>query len=243
MRRSMWAVFAVLITIGPVLTLSGCAGLMETEPAPPQTTTVSYNMPSMVNAEPDKQLQKKSGLMMSATPNTFNAEKKTNAKYREASSFLVDISDGKYPYEKKLIPYYEIVPKNISFKVKVTNQMTHILKLAGAVVTLNVGGKMINLDKSAYQSFLDGIILPSQEAEFNILGPSIETLTSPSTIGLTIYDIVTQTDAAGNATERATFEWYFQYKTEQMSKQEPITIEKVRMTREEGKSVGATYQW
>jgi hypothetical protein len=74
-----------------------------------------------------------------------------------------------------------------------------------------VGGKLIPFDNVDYKEFLNGIVPPRNETEFTIYGPTLDAVPDNSTIGIFLYDVVTATDAAGNATEKQNYEWYFSY--------------------------------
>jgi len=130
----------------------------------------------------------------------------------------------------------------VTFALKITNNTGHILNLAGSLINLTIQGQDFQqLTKDGilqnwsasyagvnqpvpYQitttinnnlSFWDEStrIPPGRSKEvfivFNAgLGKGL------GEVGITIYDLVTETDAAGNPTERASFEFAFMEKTE-----------------------------
>jgi hypothetical protein len=98
--------------------------------------------------------------------------------------------------------------------VKINNHLERVLRLAGAVVSFQIAGKSIAVDKARYDDFLNGIILPRQEGEYEIAGPDVSTLPDNATIAVFIYDVVTATDPAGNATKRSNFEFYYTLREE-----------------------------
>ena len=56
----------------------------------------------------------------------------------------------------------------------------------------------------------------------------------PTTVGLFLYDVVTNTDAAGNVTEKQNFEWYFSYRGQLVEKEfEVRRPERVWVTQQE----------
>lgn len=230
--------FSLLILLS--FLLINCAVIRDvnrTEPTKTKTPT-SYNLPSLISIENTNQTQESKGIKISCAGNEFESNKSTKTEYTRLKSGLI-VVNNEYPYEKRTIPYYTISPEKIMFKIKVQNNLGRVLRLAGTVVSINVEGKMVSLDKNDYEEFLQGIVLPRQEMEFTIYGPKIGTLKDPSTIGIFLFDLVTNTDAAGNPTERTNFEWYYQYKTEKITKEVNVLVEEVFMTTREAQRLGA----
>jgi hypothetical protein len=72
----------------------------------------------------------------------------------------------------------------------VYNQLDHVLRLAGSVIQFQVAGKSIALNAAGhYDDFLNGIILPRQQGDFDIHGPDLATAPVNTTIALFIYDV------------------------------------------------------
>lgn len=79
------------------------------------------------------------------------------------------------------------------------------------MIQFNIGGKLVPFGDTDYKEFINSIVPPRNEAEFKFYGPSLETLGEKGTIGIFLYDVVTATDAAGNATQKQNYEWYYSY--------------------------------
>lgn len=215
--------------------LVGCATTQKPKELP--SIEVTYGMPTLTPAENTSQDQEKHGIRISVLPYTFSATKKVRCQYKRLPTLFV-VND-QYSFEMKEIAYYEVNPEQVQFKIKVYNNLGHVLRLAGTVISFQVAGKMVALDKSGYEDFLNGIVLPRQEMEYEIVGPSINSLPDSCTIALLLYDIVTKTDAAGNPTERTNFEQFYTYSKEIVTKSETVNVQKVMMTPAEARKAGA----
>ena len=186
--------------------LAGC----ETPKSQPQPTqTMEYKLPVLAPVEPDKMTVERDGIKMTVTGYPYGLTRTSRKEYRPKPA-LFAVND-QWPAEMREIPAITVHPKDIRFKVKIYNQVEHVLRLAGAVVSFQVAGQTLNVPKARYENFLSGIILPRQEAEYEVGGPDLADLTNPdqAKIALLLYDIVTVTDAAGNPTKRSNFEFFY----------------------------------
>ncbi|MEK9139369.1 MAG: hypothetical protein AAB393_19805, partial [Bacteroidota bacterium] len=174
--------------------LIGCE-TMDTMP-PPSHTTLQYRLPVLTPVEPDKQDQEKDGIRVSVAPYSYTANTIVRKEYRLVPS-LVTVNNQQ-PAEVREIPSIVITPDTVRLKVKIYNQLERVLRLAGTVVSFQVAGKQTNVPKARYEDFLNGIILPRQEVEYEVGGPDLSDLPDNATIAFLLYDIVTATDAAGN---------------------------------------------
>lgn len=146
---------------------------------------------------------------------------------RPISSLLV--LNNQYPADLIESPYLQIEPKQVRFKVTINNHLDHVVRMAGTAVAFSVAGKTIALDQSGYSDFLNGIILPQQEGDYEISGPDIFSLPDNATIGLFLYDMVTATDPAGNPTKRTNFEFYYTLSRQDKSQDVPVTVRRVML--------------
>lgn len=212
-----------LLTLTAALSfIAGCVAPSESGPAEPSTTQVQYRLPVVSPVEPDKQIQEKDGIRVSVAPYRFGTRDVAQHEYRRKMALF--IANNQWPVDIKTTSSVQVYPNNVVFKVKINNQLERVLRLAGTVVAFQVGGKQMAVDKSAYQDFQNGIILPRQEGEFNISGPSISGVPDNATIALFLYDIVTETDAAGNATKRSNFEFIYTLSRQSQFKELPTGI-------------------
>ena len=187
------------------IALVGCE-TMDTTP-PPSHTTLQYRLPTLTPVEPDKQDQEKDGIRVSVAPYTYTAKTIVRKEYRLAPSLVV--MQNQHPADVREIPSIAVTPDTVRLKVKIYNRLERVLRLAGAVVSFQVAGKTANVPKARYEDFLNGILLPRQEAEYEVGGPDLTDLPDNATIAFLLYDIVTATDAAGNPTQRSNFEFFY----------------------------------
>jgi len=167
--------------------------------------------------DPDKQDQEKDGIRVTVAPYTYTPKTVVRKEYRilspsfSPSSFIKvqNQQQQQHPAEVKEIPSIAITPDTIRLKVKIYNRLERIVRLAGAVVSFQVAGKQANVPKARYEDFLNGIVLPRQEVEYEVGGPDLTDLPDNATIAFLLYDIVTATDAAGNPTQRSNFEFFY----------------------------------
>ncbi|CAN5283468.1 hypothetical protein BH09GEM1_BH09GEM1_02200 [soil metagenome] len=97
----------------------------------------------------------------------------------------------------------------VLFRFTIRNQMDRVFRGAGAVLQFSADGQARPLAQEAYVDILNTLILPREERQFTIKGPPASTLTQAGKLGVFLYDVVTQTDAAGNVQAKENFEWYY----------------------------------
>ncbi len=175
--------------------------------------------------DPDTAIQTQGGVSNTVTATPIVMERETREEYVPLPT-LLKINNQRM-YEQRTIPMFVPRPDELRITVKVRNNLAHVLRLAGTVVTLSVAGQTVDLDTEGYKQFLGGIILPRQEGTFTIRGSALSTLPQDAPIALAFYDLVTQTDAAGNPTERVNFEWFFAYSRVLVEQDDVITKETV----------------
>ncbi len=195
--------YALLVVPSLCLLLAGC----QTAPPPPVADSLPYQLPVLAPVEPEKQDQAKDGLRVSVAGYSYQPKLVYQRQYRKVPQLLT--VGGSYPVEVREMPSVEVTPKEVRFKVKIYNNLEHVLRLAGTVVSFQAGGKTLAVPKDRYDDFLNGIILPRQEGEYELSGPDISALPGNATIAFFLYDIITETDAAGNPTRRSNFEFYY----------------------------------
>jgi hypothetical protein len=206
----MTAHLPLIATLAVLTTFQECG---PKPAAPPQASHISYPLPVITPVDPSKQDQEKDSIRLSVAPATYGPKTGVHKEYRKVDSIV--ITDNQYPADMREIPYVFITPNDVRFKVKIYNRLERILRLAGTVVSFQAAGKTISVDKARYDDFLNGIILPRQEGEYEIAGPDLKDVPDNTTIGLFLFDIVTATDGAGNPTQRSNFEFFYTLKREQ----------------------------
>lgn len=186
---------------------AGCMTMQPEEPAAPQTRAISYELPTLTPVEPAKQDQERDGIRISIAPYTYSPTETVRREYRRVPSLFV-VND-QVAAEMREIRGIDVNPKEVRFKVKISNRLERVLRLQGTVVSFQVAGRSVAVDSSRYEDFLSGIILPRQEMEYEIVGPDLEQVPDGATLAFLLYDIVTATDNAGNPTQRSNFEFFY----------------------------------
>lgn len=225
------------LMIGMVVMIAVCNTANAQKPKSLEPVVISYKMPIIAPVDSSQQMQEKSDIKISVTPNSFSATRLTRNEY-EMKRTLIVINE-QYNFDKREIPYYDVSPDTLIFKIKVYNNLGHVFRTAGTIVSLLVNGKMVNLEKTGYESFLSGIILPRQEQEYEIIAAPINTLPDSCTIALLLFDMITKTDAAGNPTEKTNFEWYYTFRLETITVSDTTKVYGIKMTPDQAREVGA----
>lgn len=224
-----------LIRLSVAAGLSLIAGCVPLEPPPPLTTTVSYSLPVITPVEPDKQTQESDGVRVTAAPVAYAVQQVVHQEIHPVPTLLV--VNNEYPGELVEIPRLVVSPKKLRFKVTINNQLERVVRMAGTAVAFQVAGKTVAADKAGYEDFLNGIILPRQEGDYEITGPDVSALPNHATIGLFLYDMVTATDPAGNPTKRSNFEFYYTLTREAKTQEVSVTKKRV-MLDQQGHVIG-----
>lgn len=220
--------------IGMVLT--GCEEMLgqPKDDTPPSTSTVlSYELPSVEVVPAGSETQTQGKVIVSMTPPTFVVKRVTSTRCTQLPALL--ITNNQYPYRIEESPRAIVEPDGIAFKVKVHNHLARVLKLDGAIFKFSIGGAEKTLDEAGYKAFQRGVILPEQEAEFTIAGPSVASVPAGAVFSFSIYDIVTETDKAGNPTDRGNFEWNFKMVRQRKTENATIETSTAKMTQVEAR--------
>lgn len=204
--------------LAATLLLSGCE---TTAPSPPVYTTISAQVPVITAMPETSEAQRKGGLEITIVPARYHLEKRDVTTIEPITPGLgrtlqesLAIGDGKPRSAVRVQEETETIlaptPERLQFVVRLNNQLSRVFRGQGAVIQFNVDGQLIPFGHVDYTNFLNGVVPPRNESSFVIFGPRLRELPDSGAIGLYIYDVVTETDAAGNVTERQNFEWFFQ---------------------------------
>jgi len=179
----------------------------------------------------------KNGVTVSVTPiNPTNA-----SQYPALACEYEYMGKGILGPVKREAKLDNILP-GVTFALKVTNNTDHIIKMLGSDIGLTVGGKDVNqmsqeqvlqVWRAAYPTNMPPDIVPAVEG-IPLWDESAKILPGRSSevfatfqidlhegIGgatMAIYDLVTNTDAAGNPTERTNFDFNFKELTTTVAK-------------------------
>ena len=219
--------------VAAVLSMAGCA-TTPSQPPPPVTSTV--NVPQFSYADGTTPVQKKGGVTVELIPATYDASRRVKTEERnKPRPFLHVVSDPNREtirwFDKVETPYYVPEPQNLRFTVKLTNQLDGTLRMAGSIVTYQVDGQALQVPAANYAQFAQSIIPRRQTIETVIDGPPVERLKDSGQVFVSIDDVITKRDAAGNPAERSNFEWMFSYSMKPITKSDQVTVTPMVETR------------
>lgn len=225
--RGLTQMFTVVLLLTAVA-VGGAYGEKKKKPPkePPPTTVVKLSaaVPSLAALEDTPQSQAKGGLRITLAPETYEAKESSTVQSRQVPpptflGLVAQPAPNAVYVEQTSVPNLTISPDHLLFHLHLNNQMSHVFRGSGIAVQFNVAGKVVPADASGYGDLTNIILPPRSEQEVTILGPPISTIKSPSTVGVFLFDVVTNIDQAGNVTEKQSFEWYFSYQTQAMEKE------------------------
>lgn len=210
-------------------------GGKKKEPPQPTIVKVSANVPSLAALAETEQSQTKGGLRITVQQVTYEAKDASTYAQREIPppSFLGMValpSPNAVYVERTQVPTLAVDPDHLVFHLHISNQMPRVFRGSGVAVQFNVAGKVVSVDPSGYGDLVNIIIPPRSEQEITVVGPEISTIPSPCTVGLFLYDVVTDTDKAGNVTDKQNFEWYFSYQTQSVEKEFSVLPQRMWVT-------------
>lgn len=126
-----------------------------------------------------------------------------------------------------------LAPEDCALQLHVTNNLSHVLRFHGAVLSLSVDGRAIPLDESKQNEFLRAVLTPYTALDVTIPVAKWSVLQNASTVNFSIYDVITAVDAANNPTKRTTFEWLFAVRPTEVTQDVPVRVTKERMSEPE----------
>jgi hypothetical protein len=193
---------------------------------PPANVTVKVQIPSLAPMAESNASQVKGGLRITMEPTEFHAEESVIDSAREIApptkfGMVLKPAPNAIYVQHTQTPQLLVKPDRAIFHVHVNNDLPRVFRGSGIVVQFNVAGKVINVDPSGYGDLVNVIIPPRSEQEIVIVGPKVEDIPSPCTVGIFFYDVVTKMDDAGNVTEKQDYEWYYSYRTQDTEQEIP----------------------
>ncbi len=223
--KKLKVLFAALALVPAIW---GCVPLT---PLPPEE--ISLQSPTLKPLNKEMEDQKKGAVHVSIAPFTYQASVQGIKEFMSGGgpyqgvTYNSNGTQSAYIYFQANGRYRNVVvldPERVKFKVKLTNQLDHTIKLDGTLVQFRVAGVKVDVDKVNYSDFLNGILTPGEENEFVIAGPPIANIPAGTTVALLLYDLVTKTNAAGEPTQRSKFEFVYKLRW----KQEMVQVEQKR---------------
>jgi hypothetical protein len=200
---------------------SGCA---SKQPAGPIITpvTLTAKLPIVKPFDETLSSQEKADVRITVVPVNYEAKLDSHKTEKQVATkvrrYLFPVNgktaDEVGVFERETTPTLETTPDELRFQVKIANKMSRVFRGKGTVVQYTVDNQQTAVDPSAYGT-LDGLIVPPRsEQVVYISGPKLKNLPETTKVGVFFYDVVTNTDAAGNIVEKQNFEWYFNLTTE-----------------------------
>lgn len=211
---------------------------MGPPPPPPKPTVAIVNVPSLSLLPGTQASQPKGGLTISVAPATYSVKivPTVSLQREDAPAYAIsDTDDGPDVWGVRTTTSKPRGnPNSLAFLVTVSNQMSRVFHGAGTVVQFNVGGTLLPVDQKGYVSLQNVIIPPQSEQQVEVFGPPLDQLPAgKSTMSLTLYDVVTNQDAAGNVTEKQNYRWDFTLMMiPKATEVPPPTSREVRMSRQ-----------
>lgn len=152
-----------------------------------------------------------------------------------------------------VLPFYNISPQNLRFKVRITNHLGRVLRLQGVALQFVKDGETLSIE-NVENDLNKVMILPENTWEGTLNGPTLDAfglkvfdaraatagglleaaeVRSEGVLLMGLYDVVTAMDNASNATTRSNFEWIFGYKASAVPEDAEAIKWKGRLTPEQ----------
>jgi len=224
-------VLGLLLTgIIAIALISGCATTGAPKaPKPAEKVSLSGTVPTLEPVEGYPWEQTKDAVTIKLTPVPFEHKVVYQRSLKEIFE-LIKVG-GQTKYEITERPDHLVIrPDNLKLQLHVANNLNHVLRFQGAVLSLSVDGKGLPIDSKTQDELLRAVLTPYTSLDVTLLGPSRQSLKNASTITFAIYDIITAVDAANNPTKRTTFEWIFSVRPKNVSGEYEVRTRQERMT-------------
>ncbi len=133
-------------------------------------------MPSLAATAGSQPTQAKGGTSLAVTPLVYEKHTTETPMDFEYTPGFVDrmgTKPGSHFYHRKVMPSASVTPDHLGFTATLINQLDHVFRSTGAVVSLNVDGKTIAFDATGIKNFLDVLVLPGGRTQVTIWGPPI----------------------------------------------------------------------
>ena len=124
---------------------------------------------------------------------------------------LADSGSANTPWYQRLERRGLSVPDLFDLSLTIVNQSQRVFRGAGAVISYQVDGQEAAWDTEgdSREVFLRTQILPGQQRQVRLRDIDHTGIADGATVGLYLYDVVTERDDAGEPLVRSNFEWFF----------------------------------
>lgn len=197
-----------------IVILCACAPIQAGSGVSPQDKEFVLKRPRIESVDPMKDNQLRDGVRIIVAPAPFHVSRKVASAFRYQPAVLM-IGGG--PVERRDLSEPIVTPDELRFKIRISNRLPRVVRLAGTAVAFQLAGRTINVPHERYAEFLNGIVLPQQEVTLDLVGPKVSEIIGSqlpgdsAVLALLLYDVVTATDAAGTPTKRSNFEFYYRF--------------------------------
>jgi hypothetical protein len=203
------------------------AGQSQSQAPTAQSTdeVVTYKVPKVVTAPgsaPETQSQK--GVIVQVVPMPFTVKDtptKDCVPGAEQSSdmfgSLIKVGDGKAQKKPFIVTSrtgMDFQPKTLTFQVKITNNTDKVMKLNTAMFKLNIADHEVMLSDAALTNIKNTQLFPNSSKSFEIAGPDWGQNPEEALVTFYAYQVPSEIDNLGAATDGANFTWTFAAKLE-----------------------------
>jgi len=226
----MKGIVSLLMTFLVMLMFNGCATTGKPKaPAAKQTVTLSCVVPTLETVDGYPWEQTKDNVTINLVPTPFENRSVYERTLQEKIQ-LFTIGDQKTYMVTERPHHYVIRPDSLELALHLVNNLSHVLRLHGAVLSLSADGKNLPLDPRTQEELLKAVLTPYASLDVIIMGPSVKALENVNTLTFSIYDVITEVDAANNPTKRTTFEWIFSVRPKNIKEDLEVREREEKMT-------------
>ncbi len=236
MLHGLMLLRAPRLALGLALAVAcGCAGLPSpfASKAPTAPVSQTYVIPSVAPLGATQEAQRKGGVTISVSTVPFSPKQVEKKAYKKLPTFIT--RNGAQSYEETTTPFWCPSPSKLRFKIRVLNHQSDVIRLSGVLVRLNLDGKDYALDaqSSGLRSFIDGVLAPQEQKEFDLAAASADKLRDGANVSLRIYGVPT---GSTKEKDKGNFEWNYRVTTKQETKDVQLRVETVALRPDEVQS-------
>ena len=178
---------------------------------------LSYDLPVISPTNGTKQSQSKGGVTITCEVIPFDIS--INDEIKREITYADPNMPGYDRYEISHTPKSNVYPKNFILNIKIKNNQERILKVRETVLLLQIDGVTYSVPEASLQEWLAGMIIKNGEFNYKVQGPAFNSLINAKLVYLSLNDVPTIMDEAGNIKKRENFEWFFECKKQTIQKQ------------------------
>jgi hypothetical protein len=223
--------FVLPLLLGTCISSFGCVRAPDQHPQHTDLFERNYFVPTLVPVEQGSETQDRDGIIVQMQPKLYSVVTQTDRSCRELPAIV--IVNRRRTYEVVETSGHAIAEPDLLFAIKVTNRMTHVLKLSGTIFRLTVNGREVDMVSDSYRMFAGGVLIPGEQREFTIRVAPWRSLPRQATIRFEIIEIPTKTDEAGKPTKTDHVGWTFAYAAERRHDSVQISRTTATMTHAE----------